>query len=153
MKVLQPVFGAALLSIAACAPADVGGGDPMPPETGAPDGDDAMACPVIDSRDWAAWVNAMPGPDAKLTLHVAGEIDLPTPGYDISWQAGMADRSMTPVQRLILNLTPPDGMVAQVITTETVKYEGPALVENYGGVIVMCGGAPLAEITDVTVAR
>lgn len=120
--------------------------------------DDAVAdmsdaCPVIDSRNWSAWVNAMPGPDAKITLHVTGEIDLPTPGYEISWQAGMADRSMTPVQRLMLTLTPPDGMVAQVITTETVKYEGPALVKTYGGVIVMCGGEALAEIDDVTLAQ
>lgn len=111
------------------------------------------ACPVIDSRNWAAWVNAMPGPDSQMTLYVTGEIDLPTPGYKISWSEGMADRSMTPVQRLMLTATPPDGMAAQVITTESVRYEGPALVKTYGGVIVMCGGAPLAEIDDVTVAE
>lgn len=151
MKALLPVISAALLSVAACAPADVADGEPAPPGDDMPD--HAMNCPVVESRDWAAWVNAMPGPDAKLTLHVTGEIDLPTPGYKIYWQAGMADRSMTPVQRLMLNLTPPDGTVIQMTTTEMVKYEGPALVENYGGVIVMCGGEPLAEITEVTVAR
>lgn len=114
---------------------------------------ESAACPVIDSRNWTAWVNAMPGPDSQMKLYVTGEIDLPTPGYEISWTEGMADRSMTPVQRLMLTVTPPDGMAAQVITTESVRYEGPALVKTYGGVIVMCGGSPLAEIDDVTVAE
>ena len=115
--------------------------------------DDAGACPVLDSRNWTAWVNAMPGPDASPTLHVTGDVDMPTPGFVFEWREGIADRSATPVQRLTLTATPPDGMVAQVLTTETVRYEGPALVTNYGGVIVMCGGEPLAEITDVTVAQ
>ena len=115
--------------------------------------DETAACPVLDSRDWTAWVNAMPGPDMKPTLHVAGEIDLPTPGYTIAWREGMADRSAMPVQRLILTATPPDGMVTQVVTPTPVKYEGPALVTTYGGIIVMCGGESLAEITEVTVAQ
>ncbi len=154
MKAFIPVASVAFLLTVACAPADVANGEAAAPEEDEmADGGEATDCPVIDSRNWSAWVNAMPGPDAKLTLHVAGEIDLPTPGYNISWQEGMADRSMTPVQRLMLTATPPDGMVAQVITTENVKYEGPALVKTYGGVIVMCGGEPLAEIDDVVVAE
>ncbi|WP_428408055.1 hypothetical protein [Hyphococcus sp.] len=154
MKAFIPVVSAALLFVAACGPANVAEEETAAPEESEmADGREAMACPVIDSRNWSAWVNAMPGPDAKLTLHVTGEIDLPTPGYDIAWEPGIADRSMTPVQRLMLTATPPEGMAAQVFTTETVKYEGPALVKTYGGVIVLCGGEPLAEITEVMVAE
>jgi hypothetical protein len=151
----------ALIALAGCAPeADVDDDAAVEEEAATMETEepamaaaDSEACPVIEGRNWAAWVNAMPGPDSQMTLHVTGEIDLPTPGYEISWSEGMADRSMTPVQRLMLTVTPPDGMVAQVITTESVHYEGPALVKTYGGVIVMCGGSPLAEIDDVTVAE
>ena len=148
---------AALLSLVACAPSN----DPEEDTSAvaAIEGEEMMPapqeadCPVIESRNWSAWVNAMPGPDAKLTLHVTGEVDLPTPGYEVSWREGMADRSATPVQRLMLTLTPPEGMVTQVITTETVNYEGQALTKTYGGVIVMCGGAPLATIDAVVTAQ
>ncbi|MFC2952070.1 hypothetical protein ACFOOP_09020 [Marinicaulis aureus] len=158
MKFAMSLSSAALLSLAACAPAN----DPEE-DTGAvvvSEGEEMVMpapqetdCPVIESRNWSAWVNAMPGPDAKLTLHVTGDVDLPTPGYEVSWREGMADRSATPVQRLMLTLTPPEGMVTQVITTETVTYEGPALTKTYGGVIVMCGGAPLATIDAVVTAQ
>lgn len=152
----------ALTALAACsqqtgvaedAAGDAGAAAPQETQETAMPADDAAACPVLESRNWTAWVNAMPGPDMKPALHVAGEIDLPTPGYTISWREGMADRSAMPVQRLMLTATPPGGMAAQVVTTESVKYEGPALVTTYGGIIVMCGGEPLAEITEVTVAQ
>ncbi len=159
MSLFRPALScAALLSLAACAPSN----DPEEDTSAvaAIEGEEVMMpapqdadCPVIESRNWSAWVNAMPGPDAKLTLHVTGDVDLPTPGYEISWREGMADRSATPVQRLMLTLTPPDGMVTQVITTTPVSYEGPALTKTYGGVIVMCGGAPLATIDAVVTAE
>lgn len=154
------VAGAALVALAACAQESESTQSPAADGEAATDAeepatasDESSACPVLDSRNWTAWVNAMPGPDAKPTLHVTGDVDMPTPGYAFEWREGMADRSAMPVQRLMLTATPPDGMVAQVLTTETVSYEGPALTTTYGGVIVMCGGEPLAEITDVTVAQ
>lgn len=111
------------------------------------------ACAVIESRAWAAWVNAMPGPGATRELIATGEIVLPTPGFKVSLTAGAADRSATPVQQLILDLTPPSGPVAQVLTTESVRYQGPAISMRYRGVRIMCGGTMLAEITDVPVAQ
>jgi hypothetical protein len=106
-------------------------------------------CAVSASRDWSAWINRMPGPGATPTLHVTGQIDLPTPGYTATLTAGAADRSATPVQQLILNITPPSGMVAQVITTETVNYQGPTIAQSYRGVTIRCAGQTLAEITEV----
>ena len=38
-------------------------------------------CDVLESRDWAAWVNLMPGPDATPTIHVTGKVDVRTGGY------------------------------------------------------------------------
>ena len=95
----------------------------------------------------------MPGPDSRHTLHVSGEVDMPTPGYAFEWRVSAADRSATPVQRLLLTATPPDGMAAQVITTETVRYQGPAIAKLYKGILVMCGARVLADIPDVSIAE
>lgn len=124
---------------------------PSEDESAMPDG--GADCPVIDSRDWKAWVNAMPGPGAEATLIVEGAVDMPTPGYAFSWEAGMADRSMVPTQRLHLTAAAPEGMVAQVITTETVRYEGPAIAKEYRAVMVVCGDEVIADITDVMTAE
>ena len=35
-------------------------------------------CPVVGASDWAAWVNAMPGPNARPTLIVTGKVTVPT---------------------------------------------------------------------------
>ncbi|WP_411818240.1 hypothetical protein [Hyphococcus sp. DH-69] len=113
----------------------------------------ANDCPVIASRNWNAWINAMPGPDATRSLHVTGEIDLPTPGYEIEMIAGVADRSAIPTQRLIIKATPPSGMVTQVITTESVSYSGPAIADLYRSIMVLCGDTVLTEITELQLAQ
>ena len=137
----------ALVALTNCQPVD----DAPPGDT--PPARPNASCPVVESRAWAAWVNAMPGPGATRELIATGEIVLPTPGYRATLSAGAADRSATPVQQLILDLTPPSGPVAQVLTTESVRYQGPAISMRYRAVRIMCGGQMLAEITDVPVAQ
>lgn len=109
-------------------------------------------CPVIDSRDWHAWVDAEPGPDAP-TLHIRGAVDLPTPGYEYHWRVGIADRALPPGQHMHLDFTAPDGVVAQVVTPMEVAYQGEAAFDEYRMILVKCGGERLAEILDVPVAR
>lgn len=106
-------------------------------------------CNVIASRDWEAWVNKMPGPDASPKVHVVGKVDVATPGYTFSWTVGPMDRSATPVLRLRLTATKSDGMVNQVITTEEVKYEGPVPGTGVRGVIITCGTVQIGEVKDV----
>ncbi len=148
----KAIMGLAVLFCAACdgpaqeaamAPAQ---DDPVVPSV-------SQKCAVLDSRNWQAWVNAMPGPDAQPTLHVTGEVDLPTPGYTIEWQLGALDRMQPPGQRLTLSATPPDGMVTQVVTTVEVAFAHESAITNYREVIVNCGGKVLATISDVTVAQ
>jgi hypothetical protein len=141
---------AALLCLAvlgACAPIE----EPEPVEPPKPQ--PVGSCPVIESRDWAAWVNAMPGPSATRELIVTGQVTMPTPGYALTLTAGMADRSATPVQQLVLSAVPPSGMVPQVLATEAVRYQGPAISMTYRAVRIMCGGTMLTEISDVQVAH
>lgn len=109
-------------------------------------------CPVIDSRDWTAWVDAEPGPDAP-TLHIRGTVDLPTPGYTYAWRVGLADRALPPGQHMHLDFSAPDGVVTQVVTSVDVAYTGEATYAEYRMILVKCGGDVLAEITDVPVAN
>ncbi|GJL92368.1 hypothetical protein [Hyphococcus sp.] len=146
----------ALLALTACAPANNAGesdADAVLEEDIIVDTAEVADCPVIDSRNWHAWVDAMPGPDSKPILHVSGEVDMPTPGYSFDWRDGAADRSATPVQRLMLTVTPPDAMTTQVITSEQVKYEGAAIAKMYRGILVICGGRVLADLPDVSITE
>lgn len=132
-------------------------GDGAPGE-GTPIDKPVMAdCPVIDSRDWTAWVDAEPGPELGQrdapTLHIRGTVDLPTPGYAYDWRVGLADRALPPGQHMHLDFTAPDGMVTQVVTPMQVAYEGEATYAEYRMILVKCGGDVLAEITDVPVAQ
>lgn len=107
------------------------------------------ACAVIESSDWKAWVNRMPGVGATPTLIVEGQVTLPTPGFTVALKLGRADRSMTPVQQLILETTPPSGQVMQVLTPQTARIDTPAIVAKYKAVQIVCNGNVIAEITDI----
>ncbi len=115
--------------------------------------EDAESCDVLESRDWAAWINKMPGPGAVPTVHVTGKVDVRTGGYSFEWQEGPLDRSAVPALRLKLVPVPPDGMATMAITTEEVHYTAPALSSGYSRVIIGCGSTTLAEITEITEAH
>ncbi|HEX8902290.1 hypothetical protein [Vitreimonas sp.] len=115
----------------------------MPPPT------PSAACAVLDSRDWSAWINRMPGPNATPTLHVTGKVDLPNPGYTVTVRDGPADRSAQPVQQIILETSQRSGMFTQAVITADVHYIGPVIAPSYRAIRIMCGGRQLAEITDI----
>jgi hypothetical protein len=104
------------------------------------------ACPVLDSRNWKAWT-APDGDGHKLMIE--GEIDLPTPGYALTWRDGPADRAMPPGLRIHLDATPPADLVMQVVTPTPVSYSTKGYGERYRVVTVLCGGEAIAEIADV----
>ena len=125
------------------------------------DGDPVVApsaCPVSDSRDWTAFVNAMPGPDARPELIVSGTVVLPTAGYTVGLRPGPADLSAQPVQTVQLVAIPPDGPAATVLSEVDVRLSMPSLAVQpgegapYRGVQIFCEGAELAFITPVETA-
>lgn len=151
MKVTPLAATAALaLALAGCQPPAATTTETPPAQTAAVAG----ACVVSANRNWTAHVNAMPGPNAQRTLNVAGEVDLPSPGYTVTLTEGIADRSATPTQQLNLAVTPPAEGTAniQVITPTAVSYSGPAIAQQYAGVRIMCEGQQIAAI-EVTVAQ
>ncbi len=109
-------------------------------------------CDILDSRDWEAWLDVMPGIDPTPTIHVVGKVDVRTGGYTFEWQEGPLDRSAMPALRLNLIPVKPDDMALQAIMTEEVHYSAPATV-SYSRVLVACGGETIAEIDEITEAH
>lgn len=150
----------ALLALAACAeqaeapapgaaPPAAAIAEPAPVEEAAiiaETGDAAAACPVLDSRNWTAWT----APDgAGHALTIEGEVDMPTPGYALSWRDGAADRAMPPGLRVHLDAAPPADLVMQVVTPTPVSYTLEGANAVYRVVYVFCGGEEIADIADV----
>lgn len=152
MKIAHLLLACAVAALGACGQTN-STTDPVPAPAPVAEAPAASACAVIANRNWTAHINAMPGPNAQRTLIVTGEVDLPTPGYTVSLDLGPADRSAIPVQQLTLNTTAPSGIVAQVVAPTPVRYEGPAIAQQYSAVRIMCGGAQLAEITQIDTAQ
>ena len=113
----------------------------------------ASDCPVYESRDWQAWINAMPGPNSNPTLHIRGEVDMPTPGWSVELVAGPADRAQPPGLRFRLKTERPGGIVTQVITPTEVRYEAPTPYREIREIIIGCGDRTLVTIDEVTVAQ
>ncbi|MGK7937064.1 MAG: hypothetical protein AB4206_14925 [Xenococcaceae cyanobacterium] len=105
------------------------------------------SCNVMQSRNWHAWIDRVAEKEPR--LNIVGEIDLPTPGYTVEWKPGILDRRKPPAQRLSLLLTPPEGMVIQVITPTKVNYVMPASSLEYRSILIYCDDRLLTEIPDV----
>ena len=105
-------------------------------------------CPVIASRNWHAWIDRVAENEPR--LNISGEVDLPTPGYQVEVKPGILDRRQPPTQRFSLSFTPPEGIVAQVITPTQVRYTMPTSILEYRSIMIYCGDKLLVEIPDVT---
>lgn len=124
---------------------------PHPPQGGHPPMP-ADGCPAIASSDWAAWVNAMPGPSARPSLIVTGKVTVPTGGYRVEWGDVRVAESY-PVQVFAeLRLIPPSGPADQVVTTHDVRGQWP-MSPPVGSVTVRCGNRVLARISPVETAH
>lgn len=105
------------------------------------------ACPVQSSRDWSA--HLLPA-ETGYTLVLRGTVDLPTPGYRVTWAEGPMDRALPPGWRLILTATPPEGATAQVITPTRVEARFETGEPRLRVVYVVCEGEGLAELPDIS---
>lgn len=119
-----------------------GAGQPQPPE-----------CPITASREWSAWVNAMPGPGTRPMLVVRGKVVTPTAGYQVAFDRNMQIRRGQPPQAFVtLYVAPPSGGASsQAASTHEVRWEWP-LNQPVGSVVVRCGDKTLAEITNIQTA-
>jgi len=112
----------------------------------------AMECGVTGSSDWAAWVNAMPGPNARPTLIVTGKVTVPTGGYRFAW-GDMRVMESYPVQVAIeLDAIPPAGGATEALVTHDIRGEWP-ISPPVGSVTVRCGDMVLTRIAPVETAQ
>lgn len=111
--------------------------------------EDALAVPVCptETRNWTAWINAMPGPDAVPTLIVQGEVLLPERAT-ARLTAGATDRMQPPGQRFSLTVEPAEEAAGWQVVRGEIKPALPA----YAHVIVGCDGAEIARIDAVITA-
>jgi len=140
----ERVLGLGLLtSLSACTTYEEGPA-PKAPSDVASD----SKCPVIEASNFKAWRNAMPGP-GEPKLNIRGQVMFPSAGYTHELKLGILDRRRPPTQRLTLEVTAPSGPSAQVLTTQEVSGQFPALAAQYQAVTIVCGTKVLAEITEV----
>lgn len=115
---------------------------PAPPE-----------CPISATRDWTAWINRMPGPNARPMLVVSGKVVTSTGGFQVAFDRYMQIRESYPAQAFVtLSVADPEGApVTQAQVTHQVRWEWP-LNQPVGSVVVRCGDKTLAEITSIQTA-
>lgn len=141
-----------LLALAACQPAasdtSVSSDDPVPARVPfAP----APGCPIVDSSEWAAWVDAMPGPNSRPRLMISGKVRVPTGGYRAAF-TNMRVAESYPVQIFLdLDVTPPSGPATQAITTIDVRGEWP-IAPPVGSVTIRCGRQVIGRIDEIVTA-
>jgi hypothetical protein len=109
-------------------------------------------CPIIGSSDWAAWVNAMPGPNARPTLIVTGKVTVPTGGYSFAWRDMRMMESYPLMIVADLQAIPPAGAATQAVVSHFVRGEWPVST-SVGVVTIGCGSQVLARISPVETAH
>lgn len=132
--------GPSALLLAACAPVNAGSAG-------------STACGIIGSTGWAAWVNAMPGPNAQPTLIVTGKVTVPSGATLVGW-GDMRVMESYPVQVVAeLTAVEPEGVAGTpVVVTRDVRGEWP-ISPPVGSLTVRCGDQVLARIAPVATAH
>ena len=127
------------LLFAACAPVSAGPAAPT-------------ACGITGSSGWAAWVNAMPGPNMRPTLIVTGKVTVPTGGYRFAWRDLRVMESYPVQVAAELQAFPPAGPATQAVTTHNIRGEWP-IDPPVGSFTARCGDRVLARISPVATAH
>jgi hypothetical protein len=111
-----------------------------------------MACGVTGASEWRAWINAMPGPNARPNLVATGKVTVPTGGWRFEW-GEMRVMESYPVQVVAeLRTIAPDGPATQAVTTHDVRGEWP-IDPPVGSFTIRCGDMVLATVSPVETAQ
>ena len=113
----------------------------------------AMECGIVGSSEWAAWVNAMPGPNARPKLIVTGKVTVPSGATRVEW-GDMRVMESYPVQVVAeLKAVEPSGVTGTpVVVTHVVRGEWP-IDPPVGSMTVRCSDRVLARIAPVETAH
>lgn len=103
-------------------------------------------CPLISSNNWQAQFVSI---DGKRQLKINGDIELPNPGFAVTIEPGIADRSMKPTQHFHVKLERLSGFHIQVITPMSLEQLSPAIASEYTSIVIHCGEQTLSTITAI----
>ena len=109
------------------------------------------ACLAMNSRNWLGWIDRPENKEPK--LNISGEVDLPTPGYTVTWIPGILDRRQPPTQNLSISFKPPQGIVIQVVTPTKVSFTMPSEILEYRSLRIYCEDQVLADIPGVKAVK
>ena len=109
-------------------------------------------CAILQSSDWRAWVNAMPGPSVGRVLHVNGKVTFPAAGYQASLELGPIAETYPLTVTVQMQVQPPAGPAAQTLADATVQGNWP-IEGEVGSVTVMCGGRVIGRVSPVETAH
>jgi len=104
-------------------------------------------CPIISSSNWSAQIET--SEQGRSMLAIKGDIELPSPGYSVVLEPGIADKSATPSQHFNLKAKQLDGMYIQMITPMTLEHSAPAIAKQYRSIVIHCGDQIIASIDNV----
>ncbi|MFQ3247524.1 MAG: hypothetical protein ACI9SP_004181 [Arenicella sp.] len=104
-------------------------------------------CPIISSSNWSAQIET--SEQGRSMLAIKGDIELPSPGYSVVLEPGMADKSATPSQHFNLKAEQLDGMYIQMITPMTLQHSVPAIAKQYRSIVIHCDDQIIASIDNV----
>lgn len=110
--------------------------------------DNLMNCPVLESSDWNAWLNKIPGTESA-SLNISAKVVLPSAGYNISLVNGPLDRRQPPTQRVRLDIVKPVSPSRVSPVTQDLVGKLPAFTKSYHSIMIICGDKVLENITDI----
>ncbi|MEM9705545.1 MAG: hypothetical protein AAF850_05650 [Pseudomonadota bacterium] len=114
-------------------------------DDGAEDVAEEVACPVTITTA-SAWVNRMPGPDAKPRLHVVASLE--GVGAGISTLQRSEEQ---PGDALHLTMALEANAGDGDLTTAEVRYSELADAPPSGGVVITCGGTTIKTIETIEI--
>jgi len=104
-------------------------------------------CAIISSQNWSAKIGV--DDSSQSMLFIKGDIELPNPGYAVTFQEGPANLSLPPIQHFYIKTERLSGFHIQVITPMTLEHSSPASADGYRSVVIHCGEQTFATIDNV----
>lgn len=104
---------------------------------------------VLDTSEWAAWVNRMPPGPAS--FHVTGTVTLPSPGYEARLEYA-SPQGINPAGLILdLRVAKRPGLWPQRVTNVTVRYDVADYQGRYDSVLIRLpdGEAIQLEVEEV----
>ncbi len=102
------------------------------------EGQNNISVQILNMREWSAWIDLEPGGDPR--LYVQGEVELGTPGYEVTL-ARMVPQGFNPaILMLDLKIAAKGGMWPQVVTWHEAAYDEPAEQSQFTEVTVFYNG-------------